>query len=129
MEKVQATLEFSLQLKQFQIPFFLQSGCYQIKTSFEILTSIPHTIEARIFHTEDNVKYPASVEGSVLFSSAFKLKKTKRAIRIDDVVIYTVNILLDESQVSDKKSFRSALCLCVPYTVSYVSSILSTMAD
>ncbi|XP_041437103.1 protein FAM135A-like [Xenopus laevis] len=104
---VQSTLQLALQLHHYDIIVTMQfqnlkpfvSRFWQIKTSFEILTSIPHTIEARIFHTEDNVTYPASVEGSDFFSSAFTLNK--RTGRIDDVVIYTVNILLDESQIEE----------------------------
>ncbi|XP_041426537.1 protein FAM135A-like [Xenopus laevis] len=88
---------------------------YQIRTSFEILTNLPHTVEGKIFHTKDGL---ASVKGNVFSTSIFEMVDTTSAITIDDVAIYTINILLDTSKIEET---LNALESRIVFDVCYAS--------
>ncbi|KAE8580994.1 hypothetical protein XENTR_v10024623 [Xenopus tropicalis] len=101
MENVQATLEFSLHLHQYQGLFPAEIGNYRIGASINIPRSIPHATEARIFHTRDGLEYPATVEGKDVCSSVFRINHDQLPVEIDDVVIFSINALLDESKIEE----------------------------
>ncbi|XP_031749241.1 protein FAM135A-like [Xenopus tropicalis] len=101
MKKVQATLEFSLHFNQFQGLLPLKTGYYRIWASFSIPRSIPHSMEARIYRTSDGSEQPASISENVLRSCVFKIVDFEQGVRIDDVGIFSIIALLDESKIEE----------------------------
>ncbi|XP_041108009.1 protein FAM135A-like isoform X2 [Polyodon spathula] len=102
MSEVQATVEFSVELRKFYNVDLFQRGFYQLRSTMKVPMRIPHKLEASLLRASGpDLAFPATVHGSIICSKTFQILYKNEEIVVNDVMIFKVKMLLDEKKIEE----------------------------